>query len=137
VPTPLGSEPREAAFAVVATVLGVLGLELCFRGLLHGLLVLDDSVQEVSGRWFLSRPVLLAASLSAATTAVFGWRGWIAGLPFELPDVPTLALPAVCFATALVTGLALGVVRERSASIWPPVLLAVVAGLARLAYGLF
>ena len=136
IPTPLDAAPREAAFAVIATVLAAIGLELCFRGLLHGLLVLDDSVQEVSGRWFLSRPVLLAAGLSATATAVFAWRGWIAGLPFD-PGVPVLVLPVVCFAIAFVTGLALGVVRERSASILPPILLVAVAGLARLAYGLF
>ena len=132
IPSTVSLEPRPLAAGLGSMLLAALGLELCFRGLVHGLLILDDRVQGVGGRWFLSRPTLVAATLYAASSAVFAWRGWIAPAAFPLPD--PLGLLSCTF-SALVLGLALGVARERSLSVWPPVLLMALGSLSRWAAG--
>lgn len=129
IPAQVSTESRPLLFGLGALVLAAIALEMCFRGLLHGLLVLDDHVQVVKGRWFLSRPALISGLLYAAATVVFSWRGWIAGTPV------VTAFPlhlGICVLGALVVGLALGMVRERSLSIWPAAALLATGGLIRL-----
>ncbi len=119
-------------------IFAALALELCFRGLVHGLLVLDPPVQSVGGRWFLSRPVSASAVLYAAATVVAS-RSLIAGPP-ALPPILDLveqlgaaARFGLCALAALVAGVALGKIRERSLSIWPAVAAAVAGGAVRIA----
>ncbi len=113
-------------------ILAALALELCFRGLVHGLLVLDSPVQTVSGRWFVSRPVVAAAVLYALAT-VAAAQVLIGGAP----DLPRLGAGAaelgLCGVAALVAGIGLGMIRERSLSLWPAVGAAIAGGAVRFA----
>ncbi|MCP3956258.1 MAG: hypothetical protein GY719_00210 [bacterium] len=125
-PLSLGALAGSMALAAVA-------LELCFRGLVHGLLVLDSPVQTVAGRWFVSVPNLASSALYAFATAVATWR-WIAGPPLGLAHLQQLALWA---AAAFLAGLALGMIRERSLSVWPGVGAAILGGAVRVAIEIF
>jgi len=83
--------------------------ELLFRGLTHGLLMNSFSVQYSRGRWFVSWPVAISALLYMAWT-----------LPFFSTTLPATAWPGLALllvpASALICGLALGIIRERSGS---------------------
>ncbi|MEM7586654.1 MAG: hypothetical protein AAF560_24915 [Acidobacteriota bacterium] len=119
----------EALAAVVgASVLAALALELCFRGLVHGLLILDSPVQTAGSRWFLSSPVLASALLYALATVAVS-TVWIAGPPIRLDSVLEMAVTGIA---ALIGGVALGMIRERALSVWPAVGIAIVGGLVRL-----
>ncbi len=115
-----------------SVILAALALELCFRGLVHGLLVLDSPVQSVGGRWFVSRPVLASAVLYALAT-VAAAQVWIAGPP-ALPRLATAAAQlGLCAAAALATGIGLGMIRERGLSVWPAIATAIVGCAVRVA----
>ncbi len=111
--------------------LAALALELCFRGLVHGLLVLDSPVQSAGGRWFVSHPVWASAVFYALAT-VAASRSVIAAPP-PLLDAGAAANFGLCAAAALVTGIGLGMIRERSLSLWPAFAAAVAGGAARVA----
>ncbi|MEM1182352.1 MAG: hypothetical protein AAGM22_28660 [Acidobacteriota bacterium] len=132
IPSGVGPSPQERGLAALAVVLGALALELICRGLVHGLLILDHRVQGIGGRWFLSLPNVVAATLFAAGTAVAA-QFWIAPPPVVLPPEVAPWGWAVLFAAAFVVGLTLGAIRERSLSLWPAVLATVAGGLGRLA----
>jgi hypothetical protein len=93
-----------------------LAAELTFRALAHGLLARAFTIQHDGGRWFLSWPTVLQALLYTlatplallAATAHLPGDGWAAALPL---------------AGALLFGLAAGVARERSGSVFAPLLL--------------
>jgi hypothetical protein len=93
-----------------------LAMEFLFRGIAHGILAEGSQIQYCESRWFLSWPTVAAALLYAM---VIGYRiflstgsaaaiftGWTSGNIFA----------------AFALGIALGMVRERSQSLWPPVL---------------
>ncbi|MEM7354858.1 MAG: hypothetical protein AAF657_28880 [Acidobacteriota bacterium] len=120
--------PEPLAALLGATVLAALALELCFRGLVHGLLILDSPVQTVGSRWFVSGPVLAQAGLYALAT-VAASRYWIAGPPFALDGVEQMAATG---GAALVVGIALGMIRERTLSVWPAALAALLGALVRI-----
>lgn len=96
---------------LLVLLLPLLG-ELTFRGLAHGVLVRDFSIQHSTGRWFVSLPVIVSTVLYAGWTLAcwpfFGnpasllWPGW-AGLTVPLG--------------AMVAALGLGMARERSGSL--------------------
>ena len=138
VPRQPAFDPPALAALAGSVIFAALALELCFRGLVHGLLVLDSPVQSVGGRWFLSRPVSASAVLYATATVIASW-GLIAGPPALPPPLDRVAqLGAagqygLCALGALVAGVALGVIRERSLSIWPAVAAAVAGGAVRIA----
>ena len=48
-PRALAADADSATVLAGSVLLGALALELCFRGLVHGLLVLDSPVQSVGG----------------------------------------------------------------------------------------
>jgi len=128
IPPQISTEPPALFLGIGALLLAALALEVCFRGLLHGLLVFDDRVQVVNGRWFISRPAWVSGLLYAIATSIFSWRGWIAGTPLTEGLLQGLG---ICTVGALIVGLALSVVRERSLSIWPAVVLLGTGGLVR------
>jgi hypothetical protein len=117
------------AAALGAVVLMAIALELCFRGLMHGLLILDYRVQSVKGRWFLSRPALASGVLYALMTLLVT-HVWIAPLPEAMLSAP--ARQGWTAAGALLAGLALGMIRERSLSVWPGAAALAVGSGARL-----
>lgn len=125
---------RPLWLAVAAVVLSATSLELCFHGLLHGLLILDFRVQGVKSRWFLSRPVLATGLIYSLVTVLVLWfwpvQPWKQGRDM-------LEFAATVGGGALLASLASGMIRERSLSVWPSVAALVLAGLARLAYLFF
>ncbi|MEM1207279.1 MAG: CPBP family glutamic-type intramembrane protease [Acidobacteriota bacterium] len=131
-PTAVSSEGGDLAKLMVALAALALGLELVFRGLVHGMLLLDWPIQGSGERWFLSWPNAFAAGLYAAVTTAVA-HVWLPAPP--LPLGPWL-LGISMFIAAFVTGLALGAVRERSLSLWPGVGLLFLGSLARLAFEL-
>ncbi len=121
--------------AAAAVGLAAVSLELGFRGLMHGLLILDYRVQTVDGRWFLSRPVLAAGVLFALATTAAAALGLIAAASFL--QLPFLARWGLLAAAALLAGLALGMIRERSLSVWPGAAALAAGGILRLALELW
>ncbi len=104
--------------ASVAIGVGVLGREFWFRGVVHGRLLLDAPVMSVGGPWLLSR----ASAVSAVLGALFCLG--LTAVPLAEAPVSTVGwlrpfLPAL---GALFAGLGLGMMRERSLSVWPGVL---------------
>ncbi|MGH7802054.1 MAG: lysostaphin resistance A-like protein [Thermodesulfobacteriota bacterium] len=91
--------------------------ELLFRSLVHGILAQNSPIQYVSGRWFLSWPVL-ASSLLYATSSIFSFVPFFSPLQEQWPKWSVMILPIVAF----VFSLSLGIVRERSQSIIPTIL---------------
>ncbi len=130
-PRQIAPDPPALAALAGSMLLAALALELCFRGLVHGLLVLDSPVQSPGGRWFVSSPVWASALLYAAATVVAA-RGVIARPP-PLLELDFAADLALCAAVALLAGIALGMIRERSLSLWPAFVAAVAGGAARVA----
>ena len=128
IPRRLDFELVPALLAVAAIGLAALGVELLFRGLSHGLLILDSRVQTVSGSWFISRPNLVSTVLFAVVTAVMA-SFFIAPLGWALGTTEVLLLQT---SSALVTGLGLGMMRERSLSLLPCWLILWLGGVLRL-----
>ncbi|MCB1166020.1 MAG: hypothetical protein KDK37_04435 [Leptospiraceae bacterium] len=103
--------------------LGVLlpaAMEGLFRTSIHGWLQEHHEIQESGGRWFLSVPVLVSGFSYAAMLA--------------LSPLPLLALPAAWLGPwypvlqgggAFLFGITAGMIRERSESIWPTMLIQV------------
>lgn len=130
IPRLIATEGRLLAAALGAIVLSAVALELCFRGLMHGLLILDYPVQEAKGRWFLSRPALAAGGLYGILTGgatALGW--WITSPDWGLPIAAQCGLVTLA---ALAVGLTLGMIRERSLSVWPGVIVLALGGALRL-----
>lgn len=117
-----------APFAALAPIaLAALASEVWFRGLIHGWFLHHGAVQAVAGPWFLSRATLIS-SIFYATTCLAISLAWTISSATPFSQDP-LAL-GITAAAALGGGLALGVIRERTLSIWPGVLLQFVGGLA-------
>ncbi len=129
IPRQVAFEPGPLAASALAVIIASLGLELTFRGLTHGLLILDSRVQNVGGRWFLSRPAVISAGLYALMT-------WIASQGLIAPSLPWPASFVGGWASLLVgamlAGVALGMIRERSLSVWVAFAVQALAGLLRL-----
>ncbi|MGB7293044.1 MAG: type II CAAX endopeptidase family protein [Thermodesulfobacteriota bacterium] len=111
------SDPLRSAQFLVAVVLYPISAELLFRSLVHGILAQRSPIQYVAGRWFLSWPVL-ASSLVYSTTSAFSFVPFFSPLQELLPRLSEVILPIVAFGF----GLSLGMIRERSQSIIPPIL---------------
>ena len=108
-------------------VLAAFAVEYGFRGLVHGVLILDAPVQMPGGTWYLSQADFVSAfayTLAALATTL----PWIFLSP--APWIEPVEEIAVVAAAAFGGGLALGVIRERSLSIWPGVALQILGGFA-------
>jgi hypothetical protein len=116
IPDQLGASPIEFAAGLAAGLLAIAAVELWFRGLVHGLLSVDFPIQHPGGPRFISRATVVSAFAYAAVATAETAR--------MLPETPLaqfdLGVPwALGFvaAAALLAGLILGSVRERSLSI--------------------
>lgn len=112
-----------------AAALAAVGLELCFHGLLHGLLILDYRVQGVKSRWLVSVPILTTAALYTAITSLVLWFWPVDERIFSDPWQHLAWIGG----GALLASLGTGMIRERSLSVWPSALALLLAALARLA----
>ncbi|MFZ1987180.1 MAG: type II CAAX endopeptidase family protein [Desulfatitalea sp.] len=107
--------------------LGVVGMPLAaetlFRGLAHGLLAQFARIQRYDTRWFLSWPTIGSASLYVGfvLTLYLGGDG-ASHLSYGKTALRVLG--------AILLSLTLGMVRERSQSIWPAVLFHMLAATA-------
>jgi hypothetical protein len=115
---PAGPDGRFGLFHLLALVHLPLLAEVAFRGIAHGQLVRYFSVMGSRGRWFLSWPTVLSALIYAFWTAPFGHPSPTAGVPIWV-GAP-FVVPA---AAALLTGVSLALCRERSGSLFAPLLL--------------
>jgi hypothetical protein len=116
IPATLGRTPPEFALGVIAALLAISAAELWFRGLVHGLLSLDFKVQHPGGPRFLSRAAVGSAVAYAVVATTLSARTLpLAELAENGVSAPW-ALGCVA-AAALLAGLILGSVRERSLSI--------------------
>ena len=102
--------------------------ELVFRGLAHGVMVHNFSVQHSQGRWFLSWPIAVSALLYAVCTIPFYYLTLAAIL---WPLVGLISVPL----GALICGVGLGFARERSDSLLAPLALHYLAVIAVLIAG--
>jgi hypothetical protein len=118
VPPEISWTAEPLAMAAGAMILTALSLSLWFPGLAHGLLVLEAKIQTVGGPWFVSRPAWFVGALYAVVTWTASYFGVVAGQPWALA-APWEGL-TVAFG-ALLAGVALAMMRERSLSIWPAV----------------
>jgi len=108
---------------VIAIMIFSLALELTFRGLAYGMLILDFNVQRVSGHWFISLPAFLTAILYALTTFWANKLGFI-----HHPSHPDLLQEVTLLVGgAFIAGLALGMIRERTLSLLPGIGLQIAA----------
>jgi len=132
VPPEIAFDAESLAAAAGAMLLAAVGLGLWFPGLVHGLLILESKVQSVRGRWFVSRPALVAGVLYAGVS-VGASRLWNLGSPLPLEAAWQWGAAA---GGALVAGVALTMIRERSLSIWPGVGALFAAGVVRVLLGI-
>jgi hypothetical protein len=127
VPPPAAPEVGSWLWALAALLLVAATLEGWFRGLIHGTLLMDFPSQRPAGPWFLSVPVVVSALLFTACTV----GAWKLGTLVPALPLPGPALAWVGGGGAL-AGLSLGLLRERSLSLWPGILVQVLAGLVLL-----
>ena len=73
-------------------------------------------MQTVAGPWLVSLPTLVTGALFALVSLAAAEAGLIAGSPLPLP---AMLNRAVLVAAAFLCGAILGMIRERSLSIWP------------------
>jgi hypothetical protein len=126
-----GILPGPAGVASWVALLGFpLLAEVLFRGVAHGLMVENFSVQHSDGRWFVSWPVAISALLYAIWTLPL--------LPLTLASHlwPLAAFVSVPLG-AMVCGVGLGIARERSGGILVPLAIHYVAVLAVAIAGLW
>ena len=115
VPVDVPVEPREIALGLGVLFLASFCAEVVFRGLVHGLLILDSRVQTIGGDWFLSRPTAASAVLYTAVTLGLVGSGLVA-TPWTLGD--PLADLGLQLGAALTVGVSLGMLRERCLNLW-------------------
>ncbi len=95
--------------------------EMLFRGLIYGVLAEGTSAKGCNSRWFFSYPTVASAFLYALFITCLVFLPEIVNGAFQLGSIPETAFAAFAF------GLANGVVRERSHSIYPAIVFHVMA----------
>lgn len=98
--------------------------ELLHRGFVHGYLRDFWNVMRSGGRWFLSKPTLIAGVFSAGLSSLL----FLPQLLLQQGGVGYWLIP-LWLVGALVVGLGAGVARERSGSLIPALLLHLLAAL--------
>ncbi len=130
VPQEVQFQGAEAAAALGAIALAALACEFWFRGLVHGSLLVQAPVQRVGGPWFVSQPNWISALLFGLIT-VAASLFWVLAEP--IPMLAAVEEFSLVFGASVIAGLVLGVIRERSLSVWPCIGIQVVAGVATAA----
>ena len=109
-------------------IMAPVGLEMLFRSLVHGYLAQSARIGRPKSRIFFSWPMIGSALLFAGYTL---WHA-VSGIPLNhIMEAPLPVLQPVF--GALLMGLILGLVRERSQSILPPILFQMAAAATYLA----
>jgi membrane protease YdiL (CAAX protease family) len=109
----------------------VVGVEIVFRGLVHGSLATAFRINRDGEPWRLSIPILMSSVLYASCIASqIGWAWPMLSGAWISPDYQA-ALPV---AGGFLFGTATGLARERSESVAEPVMLHLVALVACLAF---
>ena len=106
-------------WAVAAAWGIVVASELLLRGLTHGLLILDHPEQSPDGPWRPSLPSQFVAVVQAGMVTALFVRFPVPPLVEGLLAVEPRWTPWIVFVASFVLGTALGVLRERSRSLWP------------------
>ena len=119
-------------YVLIICVLGMpLAAELLFRSLAHGLLSQGARIQRYDTRWFFSWPIIGSSVL---------YTGFIFALDFVaqtgLAQVARWHTALVLFSAAAF-GLALGMVRERSQSLFPAIIFHIIAAAAAITILMF
>jgi hypothetical protein len=107
-----------------------LASELLFRGLVHGILVESTTAESCNRRWFFSYAAIASAILYAVFITCLLFIPGIFKGAFEAQSIAEAAFAAFVF------GLANGVVRERSHSIFPAIVFHTIA-VSAMAFFLF
>ncbi len=116
--TSVGTRGWEIATAVGAGWLAIAAGEIWFRGLVHGLLVPDYSVQRPGGTWSISRAAF-TSSLAYAVVATVMARPLLDHALFPRLGVSEAELALGSLTLFFAVGLALSALRERSLSFLP------------------
>jgi len=112
---PGAAAPAGRWLALLALPLLPLGAEVLFRGLVHGSLAASGRIQRAGGPWRLSWPALVCAALYAP------WCAVLAALAVVQPPAPVA--PGAPIWGGLAFGVAAALARERSESLFVPILL--------------
>jgi hypothetical protein len=123
--TSMGTRPTEFAAALGAGAIAIAAGEVWFRGLVHGMLVPDFSVQRPRGAWLLSRAAMASSAAYAVVATV------MASPAFNHPLLAQSGASEIEIALGTSTlffaiGLALAVLRERSLSLLPGMIVQIV-----------
>jgi hypothetical protein len=116
--TSVGTRGVEISAGVAAGWLAITSGEIWFRGLVHGLLVPDYSVQRPQGAWQISRGAF-ASSLAYAVVATVMARPVLDHALFPQLGVSEAELVLGILVLFFAVGLALAAFRERSLSFLP------------------
>jgi hypothetical protein len=116
VPKAAARDTLSLAWAAAAALLAALGVEAWFRGWVHGLVLLASPPRASE-----DRPLLSSATL--VSSALYSVAVWIVASPAlelaALGPVNYLVTLAPTATAAALGGLTLGIMRERSLSLWP------------------
>jgi hypothetical protein len=118
VSTSMGTRGMEVVAVAVAGGLAITAGEIWFRGLVHGLLVPDHSVQRPNGAWRLSRAAL-ASSVAYAVVATVMATPLLDHSVFARLGASEFELAMGSLTLFFAIGLALAALRERSLSFLP------------------
>jgi hypothetical protein len=99
-------------------------LEILFRGALHGQLAEIHHVQLPDSNWFLSVPVVFTSFLYGLIVVIMPLDSYFLLNIFTGPAEAT-----VKFVGGTLFGIAMGVIRERSSSIYPGIVISILMGL--------
>ena len=133
VPRNIPLDPISVVMAGGVIAVASLASEVWFRGLVHGWFLFSGRVERVGGPWFISR----ATAASAVLYALFCLGLSLAWRSNELVPFPDQPIElAITGASALIGGVALGMIRERSLSLWPGVGMQILGGMAGAALAL-
>jgi hypothetical protein len=110
--------------ALLAVVAMPLTVELLFRGLAHGLLAQAAVIQRYDTRWLFSWPMVGSTLLYLGFFLTLYWSNPIHTTLFSLNEI------LLTLAGAILLSLSIGLVRERSQSLWPAVLFHMLAAAA-------
>lgn len=114
-PEGLESSPEWPALLLLYLLGAPLAIELLFRSLSHGLLSQGARIQRNDTPWFVSWPII-------GSTLMYMGFIWLLWTPYSLQGQPaTTWQMALYLVSAAVFGMTLGMVRERSQSIFPTI----------------